>query len=494
MPAGNTESNAITALVDAMDYDLTLLLSALLADEPYSFYWFDKTSGYAPGLPGCWYNSNGLWFTEEPYWVFTFYVCEYYSKTGAAETSDVDTAKTSAAAKCVDNAIEIINNHQSENDYSKLISYKNEICDLVSYEKNADPSIYTDVWQMIYVFDGDSSTNVVCEGYSKAFQFLCDNSVFEESDETECHTVTGYLNGNNHMWNIVHMDDDCNYIADITNCDTGMIGYPDQLFLKGAESGSVSSGYQYATSDKVNTYKYDVFTLDIFSDAELTMSLQIDYVPLDEGLHYLWYNNNSKACAVYVNSEGHHTRRETVRTSSVNTATCTAAGRITYTAKFTSDGLKTQQKSVASPALGHTWTSKVTKAATDYAAGVRTYTCSRCRSTGTAAIAQLAKVDRPKLTILKPVSSKKKTLTVKWKKLSKAKRSKVKYIQVQYSLSKKFTSKDTQIINVKNTAASRRISGLKSGKTYYVRVRTYKVINGVRHVSKWSKTMKKKIR
>ena len=30
--------------------------------------------------------------------------------------------------------------------------------------------------ELIWVFDGDSSTNVVCEGYAKAFQYLCDLS------------------------------------------------------------------------------------------------------------------------------------------------------------------------------------------------------------------------------------------------------------------------------------------------------------------------------
>ena len=90
----------------------------------------------------------------------------------------------------------------------------------------------------------------------------------------------------------------------------------------------------------------------------------------------------------------------------------------------------------------------------------------------------------------------KKSMTVKWKKLSKKqlkKAGKVK-IEVQYSLKKSFPMEQTKSAFVSRTKTSAKIKSLESKKTYYVRVRTVRTINGAEHVSKWSKTRKAKIK
>ena len=59
--------------------------------------------------------------------------------------------------------------------------------------------------------------------------------------------------------------------------------------------------------------------------------------------------------------------------------------------------------------------------------------------------------------------------------------------QVQYATDKKFKkNKKTATISKKN-ATSKTIKKLKSKKTYYVRVRTYKIVNGKKVYSSWSK-------
>ena len=47
-----------------------------------------------------------------------------------------------------------------------------------------------------------------------------------------------------------------------------------------------------------------------------------------------------------------------------------------------------------------------------------------------------------------------------------------------------------KIIYVKKTATSKKITKLKSKKTYFVRIRAYKKSGGAVHISKWS-TVKK---
>lgn len=86
----------------------------------------------------------------------------------------------------------------------------------------------------------------------------------------------------------------------------------------------------------------------------------------------------------------------------------------------------------------------------------------------------------------------KKSMTIKWKKLSKKQRKTCSKIEIQYSLKKSFPWKQTFTKAAKKTSKSIKIKKLKAKKTYYVRIRTIKTVNGVKHVSKWTKVKKVK--
>ena len=57
--------------------------------------------------------------------------------------------------------------------------------------------------------------------------------------------------------------------------------------------------------------------------------------------------------------------------------------------------------------------------------------------------------------------------------------------QVQYDVNKKFTSYQSKYVKT-NSTYKKTFSGLKSKKTYYVRVRSYKTVNGVKYYGSWS--------
>ena len=76
-------------------------------------------------------------------------------------------------------------------------------------------------------------------------------------------------------------------------------------------------------------------------------------------------------------------------------------------------------------------------------------------------------------------------MVVKWKKTATAKG-----YQVQYSTSRKFKSKKTKTTG----KTSLTIKNLKKKKTYYVRVRAYKTVNGKKSYGKWSSVKKIKIK
>ncbi len=94
----------------------------------------------------------------------------------------------------------------------------------------------------------------------------------------------------------------------------------------------------------------------------------------------------------------------------------------------------------------------------------------------------------PRATTLKSAkSSSSKKMTVKWKKVSG-----VTGYQIQYSTNKNFKSGNKTVKVSGASKVSKTISKLKKGKTYYVRVRTYKKVSGTTYYSSW--TSKKKVK
>jgi hypothetical protein len=94
----------------------------------------------------------------------------------------------------------------------------------------------------------------------------------------------------------------------------------------------------------------------------------------------------------------------------------------------------------------------------------------------------------PTSTKLSSVSNAKgKKMTVKWKKNSLCSG-----YRIQYSTSKSFSSSKTKTVSKKSTTSTK-ISGLQKGKTYYVRIQTYKTVNGKKYYSGWSSASKVKI-
>lgn len=93
-------------------------------------------------------------------------------------------------------------------------------------------------------------------------------------------------------------------------------------------------------------------------------------------------------------------------------------------------------------------------------------------------------------TSVKPVTVKKTTCSAKNRKgklkITWKKKSGINGYQVQYSTNKKFKNAKTKTIkNAKTT--SKTYKAIKKGKKHYVRVRCYKVVNGRKYYSSWSK-------
>lgn len=273
----------------AQELDYQKVVRALLSDCPYELYWYLKTEGYTYSKRTFeeLNQENKTGTVNLEYLKLSFTVAADYAKEN--ETYLVDSTQVQRAKTAKANADKIVEKYAALDDYNKLKSYLKEICELNVYNTNAAGSSGTlvmDPWQLVFVFDGDTTTNVVCEGYSKAFAYLCEKSKFQ-NDNIKCYVVTGTLKGGTgaggHMWNIVTMEDGKNYIVDVTNCDGNSVGSPDKLFLAGLQ-GTVEGGYVFVRDDnqQTATFTYDDFATMVYPESILTLASE-SYKPKEAG-------------------------------------------------------------------------------------------------------------------------------------------------------------------------------------------------------------------
>lgn len=218
-----------------------MVFYALLGDCPSELYWFDKTLGIDWRYNYS-YNSSYIWITELR---MCFYVSADYAESDREGTFYMNAARAYAIQIAAANAQDIMEYNRGKSDAEKLRAYKNEICALTDYNYSAaSGQAYGDPWQLVWVFDGDPDTKVVCEGYSKAFQYLWEISSFGGKITSMLMTgtmLTGSGEGGRHMWNVVTMSDGKKYMVDVTNSDIGSTG-SDHLFLTGYDYTTTISG------------------------------------------------------------------------------------------------------------------------------------------------------------------------------------------------------------------------------------------------------------
>ena len=288
--------NAMWALIG---WDYSTVIRQLMANCPYELYWYDKVAGIKPECPvsiEAYYNSKYAYMkfvimesNGTTAWRLPFSVSENYKGSGVYS---VDTGKTGAAKSAVEHADAVISNNNGKTDVQKLEAYRDYILTQVEYNDNAandnTHTPYGDPWQLIWVFDEDSTTNVVCEGYAKAFKYLCDKGISGSS--VDCDLVTGDMtattNGEvhsgRHMWNLVTISGNT-YLTDITNIDGNSIGAQGKvLFLTGAE-GTPANGYTKGIGNSTVTYSYDADTKKLYSEQQLSVS-ERGYYEIDQAV------------------------------------------------------------------------------------------------------------------------------------------------------------------------------------------------------------------
>ncbi|MBO4776290.1 MAG: hypothetical protein J5515_06720, partial [Lachnospiraceae bacterium] len=263
--------NALKAKSGYNDIDIKKIGAAVRADCPYERYWMGlgygmKGFGVSAGSDG---SNYYLYFTNQVEIYIT--VNDDYRGSGKY---DVNTTKTAAVKNTISCVNGILAEAKNKSDKDKIFYYKDQICALTEYNWDAinNNLPYGDPYQLVYVFDQNPSTNVVCEGYSKAFNYLCEKTTFSDPSII-CYTVTGYMGEPGyepeaHMWNVIHWSDNTNYMVDVTNAD----GNGDDFFFVLPKSGDVKNGYVFDIFGYNITYTYDEECFLAFKESELTLS------------------------------------------------------------------------------------------------------------------------------------------------------------------------------------------------------------------------------
>lgn len=243
---------------------LDKVYTCLEMDLPFEMFWANNSWSWY------WYQQH----TDSTVWITSLTVSFDVSPDyrGSSKTT-VDPAKIAQANAVKGKAESIVRANAGKSDYEKLVAYRDEICALNTYNDDAynalmkDDSVYGNPWQLIYVFDGNPRTNVLCEGYAKAFKYLCDLSDFD--GDVACYIAEGTEGNDNHMWNVVRMEDGKFYIADITYSDNSRIG-KDSVFMANASG----NGRKYVVSagSQRYTYTYRDDQEGLFTDGFLPIS------------------------------------------------------------------------------------------------------------------------------------------------------------------------------------------------------------------------------
>lgn len=271
------------ALINIVNYSPSVVAKTAMRDFPLDFFWADSAYRYSYSDRSYTYNldiqKNEYYLCLKSPFEFLFEVAPPFAGNSDSPCYVFDTTKAIYAKNATTKALEIVDEAKNKTDYEKLEYYMQQIISLTDYNLSAarDPSYYdqTNPYELLWVFDDDPSTTVVCEGYAKAFQYLCDLTNFK-SDEIWCYSATGSFQSSGspgeHMWNIVHMDDGNNYLVDITNCDEGGSSVDPSLFMAPYSKGNVDDGYTFKNKS-VDSYHYvyDNSAKQVFTTNELTI-------------------------------------------------------------------------------------------------------------------------------------------------------------------------------------------------------------------------------
>lgn len=408
----------------------------------------------------------------------------------------LDSAFTAKEASAEETAAKIISDNAGKGTYDTIKAYADWISDHVSYDHTAaswDDNAISDSspWSMVSVFDGDASTNVVCEGYSKAFQYLMDNTQRFVDAGISSKIVTS----DTHMWNVVTIDGK-NYLVDVTWYDDDSADhYYNPDFLLGGQNllDRIDAGtYSYTDSSGVTRYlgaenaglhTYESDTKDFYTADELKLSdtaydknaeSKPETQPGNAGSSTGTGNQNSTETGTSGNStSGNTSSSNTSGTTGSTSGNTGSSASNNSTSGDTTPSLPVQYNTSGALPGGDTSYS--------YPPVIYTPDTTTDDSSG-----QISDIESQKGNISKLTAGKNK-LTASFSRNTVT----GSYVKYQVAIKQK-SAKSWKKAYVSSTKKT--FTKLKKGKIYWVSVRPYITVDGTMYFGSWSKTLTKKVK
>ena len=259
-----------------------------------------------------------------------------------------------------------------------------------------------------------------------------------------------------------------------------------------AEKYANDNGFTFvSTSKSIEKAEVSGLSDKTYTGKAITQTpvVKLDGKTLKAGTDYsVAYKNNTNAGKATVTITGKGDYKDTItKTFTISKASISKAAVSGLSSKYYTGKAIKQTPTVK---LG----SKTLKSGTDYtvsyknnkAVGTATVTITG-KGAYTGTVKATFKICPKKTTLKTAKSPKTKQLKVTYSKVAG-----VTGYQVTYSTSSKFTKATTKSVNVKGT--SKTISKLTKGKTYYVKVRSYKTVDGKKYYSGYSAVKKVKVK
>lgn len=279
---GYVPTTVETKLLKYLKIDISAVMEKLYYSIP-EMYWYDYYDQR-------WTLSNASNYRLQCY--VTANSIRYYTKSGSIQIKmavgreygsnyKVSNTGRTLFSLAKDNAKRIVSAASGLSDYNKIMYYKNIISQITAYDNDAMTHYKKSQiaqWELINVFDGDANTKVVCEGYAKAFQYLCNLTKWTSNTYSEM--VSGQVKAGSddayaHMWNIVHYNGN-NYVVDVTNCDTDDANVSENYLFMVANSSNVTTSYTIPVTINNSltnvTYAYDNDTLVCYKTSDLKLA------------------------------------------------------------------------------------------------------------------------------------------------------------------------------------------------------------------------------
>ena len=328
--------------------------------------------------------------------------------------------------------------------------------------------------------------DVVLQGhdhtYSRTYQLQSDGQAHDKFAKTE--NTANYAKENN-----------CYEIVDTTKGGT-VVNPKGTVYLE-ANSATGSKFYNLITakqdfiSERSQTWTPSYSVVNVTDDSFEVTTYDADTGKVLDGSSS--YKIVKKAEDTKKDDANSNTTKKN-DTTAVQTKDQTITATASYKKSETSKAFKLNAKTNGNGKLTYTTSNKAVATVdangkvTVKAPGIATITVKAAETTDYKAASKTVTVTvTPKKQSISLVNKIKKQLTIKWKKNTKASG-----YQVVYSTNKKFTGKKT--VRKAKTITSYKIKGLKKGKKYYVKVRSYKTVNGKRIYGAYSTAKKATIK